>query len=390
VSAEILFLAHRVPFPPDRGDKIRSWNILKRIAAIAPTHVCALWDDERDLAHLDTIQAIVASIHAERRARSIPFAMAAALLKGSAASVEAFASRSLARQVEQLLSARPIRTVFAFSSQMAQFVPHAIDRPRFVMDFVDVDSAKFEDYGGFANRREANRLRAWEHSVAARADYSLFVSEAEASLFRARTGFGDERVLALENGIDLDAYDPGLAFASIGVVARPLIVFTGQMDYPPNADAAILFSRNSLPAIRAIHPNAVFAIVGRKPTADVRGLARLPGVIVTGEVADTREWIAAADVVVAPLKLARGIQNKVLEAMAMGKPVVASPAAAEGIDAERGRDLLVSDGPGSVLALLSDKERASLLGRSARARMVERYSWDTRLSDLPHILGFAG
>jgi polysaccharide biosynthesis protein PslH len=389
VSAEILFLAHRVPYPPDRGDKIRSWNILKRIAAIAPTHVCALWDDARDLAHLDTIRTVAASVHAEKCARSIPSAIAAALLKGSSASVEAFASRKLARQVQQLLSEHPIRTIFAFSSQMAQFVPRAMSGTRFVMDFVDVDSAKFEDYGGFANKHEAGRLRAWEHSVAARADCSLFVSEAEASLFRARTGFGAERVIALENGIDLDVYDPELAFAPIGVEARPLIVFTGQMTYPPNAEAVTLFARSSLPAIRAIHPNAVFAIVGRKPTADVRALARLPGVIVTGEVADTRHWIAAADVVVAPLKLARGIQNKVLEAMAMGKPVVASPAAAEGIDAEPGRDLLVSEGPGSVLALLSDKTRAFALGRSARARMVARYSWDTRLANLSQILGFA-
>jgi polysaccharide biosynthesis protein PslH len=387
VSGDILFLAHRVPYPPDRGDKIRSWNILKRIAAIGPTHVCALWDDARDLAHLNTIGTVAASVHVEKCARSIPGAIATALLKGSSASVEAFASRKLAHHVQRLLSERPIKAIFAFSSQMAQFVPQAIGNTRFVMDFVDVDSAKFEDYGGFANTREAKRLRAWEYSVAARADCCLFVSEAEASLFRTRTGFGTERVMALENGIDLRVYDPSLMFAPVSVSARPLIVFTGQMTYPPNAEAVTLFARNSLPAIRAIHPNAVFAVVGRKPTAEVRALARLPGVIVTGEVTDTRHWIAAADVVVAPLELARGIQNKVLEAMAMGKPVVASPAAAEGIDAEPGRDLLVSEGPGSVLALLSDKTRASALGRSARARMVERYSWDARLADLSKILG---
>lgn len=387
VTGEVLFIAHRVPYPPDRGDKIRSWNILKAIAALAPVHVAALCDDERDRAHFDTVAAIAKSAHFETNKRSIPGAVIRALIRGTPASVEAFASPTLARYVAELLETRPIRTIFAFSSQMAQFVPAQIGAIRFVMDFVDVDSVKFEAYPTFANRQEGKRLRAFELAVAERSDLGLFVSDAEAALFRARTGLDEHRIATLENGIDLKHFDPARAYPAVETMGSPLIVFTGQMDYPPNIEAVCDFARGTLPAIRAIHPNACFAIVGRKPTAEVRLLERQPGVLVTGEVADTRDWLAAADIVVAPLKLARGVQNKVLEAMAMGKPVIASSAAAEGIEAEAGRDLLVADGAGSALALLGDPLRARALGHAARARMVERYSWEMRLAGLPVILG---
>jgi polysaccharide biosynthesis protein PslH len=172
-----------------------------------------------------------------------------------------------------------------------------------------------------------------------------------------------------------------------------LIVFTGQMDYRPNIDAVIHFANTVFPLIRATRKQAAFAIVGRNPPADVKALAATPGITVTGEVTDPRDWVQAADVVVAPLLLARGIQNKVLEAMALARPVVASGAAAEGIDAQHDRDLLVADTPAdqaaAVLALSGDPKRAAAIGNAARQRMVDRYGWSARLADLPHILGLA-
>jgi polysaccharide biosynthesis protein PslH len=413
--SEVLFLAHRVPFPPDRGDRIRSWNIVKAIAKIAPVHVCALRDvvDAPDAGRAE-IEAIAASCHIETPAYSKAGAMARALLSGGSASVAAFASPALQSAVDKVIAQHPISTIYAYSGQMAQFVPIDLGGRRFVMDFVDMDSAKFAAFGGFANRQEAKRLFAFEKAVAARADLSLFVSDAEAGLFRQQTGLGSERVTALENGIDLAKFDPSLPrisvrpepfdFAQESPVeghssaakcfdklstngSGPLIVFTGQMDYRPNVDAVSAFARETMPLIRVKHPTATFAIVGRAPTAEVLSLASLPGVIVTGEVADTRDWLAAADVVVAPLKLARGIQNKILEAMAMGKAVVASPAAAEGIDAE----IIVADGAVAeavvVSGLLADSAKAQAIGKAARAQMIARYSWESRLAGLAGVLG---
>jgi polysaccharide biosynthesis protein PslH len=374
---EILFLAHRIPYPPDRGDRIRSWHVLKALAKLAPVHVAALIDDEADRQHVAMVESVAAGVLVERRNPSRASAVLRALASGKPASVAAFDNALLRDTVKTFVARAAVDTIYAFSGQMAQYVPRDF-RGRFVMDFVDMDSAKFAALGGFANGEEAKRLKAFEIATARRADVSLFVSTAEADLFTRETGC---RASVLENGIDLAhfASDKGVPVDA----QRPLIVFTGQMDYAPNVAAVTGFVLDVLPRV----PSATFAIVGRAPSAEVRALAG-DRVIVTGEVPDTRPWLAAADVVVAPLKLARGIQNKVLEAMAMGKPVVVSSGAAQGIDAVDGRDLIVADDPADVIiSLLRDPERMRRIGLSARARMVARYGWDAQMVPLAGFVG---
>jgi sugar transferase (PEP-CTERM/EpsH1 system associated) len=198
-------------------------------------------------------------------------------------------------------------------------------------------------------------------------------------------------IRALSNGIDTDHFDPAAGFAPLEPRKGPLIVFTGQMNYRPNIDAVTGFADDVLPELRKTHPDLAFAVVGREPTPAVDALATRPGVIVTGAVPDVRPWLAAASVVVAPLKIARGIQNKVLEAMAMARPVVASSGAFEGIDALPGRDLMVADDAvaqaTAIDALLATPERALAMGKAARERMLGHYSWDARLAPLGAMLG---
>jgi polysaccharide biosynthesis protein PslH len=388
VTGDILFLAHRVPFPPDRGDKIRSWNILKALAKIAPVHVAALVDPADQVVEGSPLHNIAASLTLVPRTRSKAAAMATAMISGRPASVEAFASSAFQSAVTDLLKKHNILAIYAFSSQMAQFVPMSADRPRFVMDFVDMDSAKFDTYADqstglarFANHQEGKRLFNYECAVAKRANISLFVSEVEASLFRQKSSLAD--VIALENGVDLDRYQPKHASRVKVPGEGPLLVFTGQIDYAPNIDAVVWFAQNVLPKL----PNSRFAIVGRAPTAKVLALKTDPRVIVTGEVEDPRDWIAAADIIVAPLLLARGVQNKVLEAMAMGKAVVASQAAAEGIDATEMVVATGSDGFAQAINdLLTDPARLAAMGSAARARMEARYSWDACTSGLPKLV----
>ena len=383
---EILFLAHRLPWPPDRGDRIRSWHMLEALAKLRPVHVITPVDSAEDRQHIAKVETVAASVTTALRPASKGGAVARALLTGRPASVELFSLPILHLAVRQRLAQGRVGTIFAFSGQMAHYVPQGTGA-RFVMDFVDMDSAKFAQQGagarglaGIALRHEAKRLLAFETAAARAAHASLFVSPAEAALFTSATGLP---ALAIENGVDAAHFAP--ESVEPAQAPHPLIVFTGQMDYAPNVEAVKSFVLDVLPLL----PAASFAIVGRSPTAAVRALAA-PNVIVTGEVADTRPWLAAADVVVAPLALARGIQNKVLEAMAMRKAVVASPAAAEGIDAELGAELLVAETPSAqaalITALLTDPIRACTVGAAARTRVCGRYSWAARLAPLAELV----
>jgi sugar transferase (PEP-CTERM/EpsH1 system associated) len=390
---DILFLAHRSPFPPDRGDKIRAFNVLKHLAARHRVHLVAFADDPRDLKAKKGLVPFTASRSILWRGKSRSRAMVEALMQRKPASLTAFDNHAMHEVVSDLLERRSIDTIFVYSGQMAQYVP-AKTRARVIMDFCDMDSLKFADYAKASHgpmrwlmQREANLLFQFERRVARRVDASLFVSEVEAELFRKRSGAANVQVV--ENGIDTDFFDPAASFPRMDTTGK-LIVFTGQMDYRPNVEAAIWFAETVLPHIRLVHPDAVFVIVGRNPTAAVAALAKQEGVRVTGEVADVRPWLEAAACVVAPLKIARGIQNKVLEAMAMARPVVASGPAAEGIDHD-GTILsgdTVAEVSDAVNGLLSDARGAAAMGHKARERVQARYGWNARLALLDALIGW--
>lgn len=398
---EILFLVHRAPWPPDRGDRIRSWHMFEALTKLAPVHVAALADNPADAAAARAKMApLCKSLVIEMRKASRPIALVQAVLRGEPVSNRLFRSAALARHVDDLVGRGGITHIVAFSGQMAQYIPANFDRT-VLMDFVDVDSAKFATYAkqdkrqplNWVHAREARVLGAYEAEVARRVDASLFVSEAEAALFRKQSELGADRVRAVENGIDTDRFDPAIPLDAVGAGEGPLAVFTGQMDYRPNVDAVRWFATDILPLIRQRHSQARFAIVGRAPTDEVRALAVLPGVTVTGEVPDVRPWLSAAEAVVAPLLLARGVQNKLLEAMAMARPVVASAAAAEGIDATPGEHLLVADNAAAmadaVCSLFDNRVVAAKMGQAARAQMIARYGWDARLAPLGELLGLS-
>ena len=389
---DLLFLAHRSPFPPDRGDKIRAYNVLKYLAERKRAHLLAFADDRRDLDD-GGLASLTASRKVLWRGKSRVTATVQALAQGKPASLTAFDDKAMHDAVAELLAREAIDTIYVFSGQMAQYVP-ADATARVIMDFCDMDSLKFADYARGARgpmrwlmSREADTLQAFEQATANRVDASLFVSAAEAQLFRVRTGATNVQVI--ENGIDIDYFDPNATFDPVEEPG-PLIVFTGQMDYRPNVEAVTWFAHDILPAIRAAYPMARFAIVGRNPTDAVRALAS-DAVIVTGEVCDVRGWLAAAACVVAPLRIARGIQNKVLEAMAMARPVVASDPAAEGIDHDGAivSGATADDIARAVIVLLGNQDAADALGRNAREQVRQRYGWSARLAPLDALIGDA-
>lgn len=403
MTGEILFLAHRMPFPPDRGDKIRSHHILKALAELAPVHVATFIDTETDWRHAPALGQFAASLCLVERTKPLWRAGLEALARREPVSVAAFRHRQIRNYVRQLLAARPIEVIYVFSGQMGQYVP-ADFKGRVVVDLVDVDSAKFEAYAaskiwplGVIDGREGKLLRREEERLAHCADRTLLVSDAEAELLRSRLmDQAGVSVTALQNGIDTAMFDPAAVApdASLAASRGPHLVFTGQMDYAPNVAAARRVIEFILPAIRQHHPYAQFHVVGRAPTREILAHDWKDGVRVWGAVADVRPFLAAADVVVVPLEIARGVQNKVLEAMAMARPVVLTPGAATGIGAEEGRHFGVAETDGAlaarILAVLADRGVAQAMGNAARQFVVERRTWPAMLAGLPALLGRSG
>ena len=401
---EILFLAHRMPFPPDRGDKIRSCHVLCHLATLAPVHVATFAESDKDMAEEPKLASLAASHCLVRRTKPVPLAGVEALLKRRPVSLTAFHSADLAAYVRTVLKSRPVDTIYVFSGQMGQYVPDDFTG-RVILDFVDVDSAKFEAYAadgwglrGWIDAREGRLLRAEEARLARRADVNLLVSDEEAALFVARLSPQDRTrcdIQALRNGIDSQLFDPGTVLPEPRLLncTGPRLIFTGQMDYAPNIVAAQRAIERLMPLIRAEMPDVTFHVVGRNPPEALLALDGVNGSRVWGEVDDIRTWLAGADLALVPLKLARGVQNKALEAMAMGLPMVLTPSAASGIGACHGQHLLIADDDAAlaeaVLTLAKDAKLAGLIGQQARAHVVSTLSWHATMEPLAAMLGGA-
>ena len=390
--SDLLFLAQRIPYPPDKGDKLRSFHLLRGLARRHDVHLGCFVDDPEDWRHAGTLKRMVAScclVPLDRRWAG--FRSLRGFATGEPLGLPYYRDARLARWVGGVMEKHRPATAFLFSSQVAQYAPFG--RARVVMDFCDVDSQKWKEYATkrpqpmrWLYAREAERMLAFERRVAKAAEASLFVSAAECDLFRRLAPESTNRVHAIGNGIDAETCSPHHAYARPWPEGGPVAVFTGAMDYWPNIEAVEWFATHVLPLL----PGWRLAIVGSNPAAAVQALAAIPGVIVTGRVPDVRPWLAHAAVVVAPLLTARGVQNKVLEGMAMARPVVATPQAHEGLEAEPGVHLLVAEGAEPFAAAVLAAAHRPELGEAARQRVLERYAWDSRLADLDRLLESLG
>ncbi len=390
--SNLLYLVHRLPYPPNKGDKVRSYHLLKHLAGKHRVFLGTFIDDPQDEVHVDAVREYCVDMHIARLNPKVARLVSlSGLARNSALTLPYYHSASLQSWVDRTLREEQIDAVVVFSSVMAQFV-QGVPQLRKLVDFVDVDSAKWAQYASdhhwpmsWLYRREGERLLAFERSVAIQADRCFFVTDLEADLFRRLAPECADKVEALCNGVDADFFSPQHEFPSpFGPDELPL-VFTGAMDYWPNIDAVTWFAAEILPKLQKSRPRLRFYIVGRSPTPAVLGLGGSQ-IVVTGTVPDVRPYLRHAAVVVAPLRLARGVQNKVLEAMAMGLPVVASKECAVAVDAVPGLDFLaagtVREYVGAIESLLSAPKRGAALGAAARERVLARYSWEANLSPM--------
>jgi sugar transferase (PEP-CTERM/EpsH1 system associated) len=362
---DMLFLTQRIPYPPVKGEKIRPLQILKHFAKSYNVYLGC---------HIKAIAT------------------------GRALSVALYNHKGLRQWVERTIKEVRPDVVFVCSSNMAGYVLDQPTKGRIcIVDLADVDSEKWRSYASNASgfmrwiyRREARMVLSLERRIAHEADFSTFVSESEAALFRTFVPDRARTIIGVSSGIDHGYFDPAKTYQPPYDERLPSFVFTGTMDYIPNVDAVCWFAAEIFPAIRHSIPSAQFYIVGANPAPAVRELAAHLGIHVTGRVPDVRPYLAGATAVVAPMRIARGIQNKVMEGMSMAKPVIVTSDALEGIDAAVGAELLLADDASSFAAaaclLAENPEQGALIGKAARSRMVSHFSWEAQLRRFDSLL----
>ena len=391
--ANILYLVHRMPYPPNKGDKVRSYHLLRHLQQQHRVFLGTFIDDPEDVEHLPALQALCPDLHAEQlNPRITKLLSARGLLTGRSLSETFYRHAGMHRWVRQVQADHKIQATVVFSGVMAQFATPLLPKVPMLVDFVDVDSAKWGQYApehrwpmSWLYRREGERLLAYEREVARQAQQSFFVTPNETALFQSMAPEVAGRVQSISNGVNAEYFTPQPGSVSPFKADELPVVFTGAMDYWPNVDGVCWFVEQMLPQLTQRWPNLRFYIVGRNPSAQVKALAG-SRVTVTGTVPDVRGYLQHAAAVVAPLRVARGIQNKILEAMAMEKPVVTVPSCADAIGADLESGILRAESaPEFVKALevlLASPDKTAQLGRAARQFVLQHFSWDAHLSAL--------
>jgi sugar transferase (PEP-CTERM/EpsH1 system associated) len=387
----LLYLVHRIPYPPNKGDKIRSFHLLKALSKQFNVYLGAFVDNPNDWQYQHELnQYCEAVMLRPLHERQTKLRSLSGLLTGKALSLPYYKDTQMQKWVNGTVRKNQISNIMIFSSTMAQYVE--ADRFRNctrIADFVDIDSDKWLQYSRHKSfpmsliyAREARRLMQYEAAISASFQRTIFVSRDEMQHFACLNPGQASRLGYYKNGVDTNYFDPSRHYDNPYPDEALPIVFTGAMDYWANVEAVCWFAQDSLPHIREVLPQAQFYIVGSNPTAEVRRLQEREGVVVTGAVREIRPYLRHARVIVAPIRIARGVQNKVLEGMAMAKPVVATPMALEGIELSQDYQPLVAhDARDFVCQCLHvlQEHLYDVPQLHARECVLQHYNWERNL-----------
>jgi sugar transferase (PEP-CTERM/EpsH1 system associated) len=400
---DLLFLSQRIPYPPNKGDKIRSFNILKHLSATHRIHLACFIDDEADWAETPALDEYCVQTHFVRlnpttaKLRSLK-----AFATGDALNLPYFYDGALDSWIQQTIQTVKPPLAFVFSSQMVQYLFRADHEfEKIVVDFCDVDSDKWRQYSdvkswpmNWVYRRESEKLLEYDRKVAGKVDAATFVATPEVELFNKLSPETTDNISAVSNGIDCDYFDPHTDYTNPYEPGPhgeegPVLIFTGAMDYWPNIQCVQWFASEIFPLILPKIPNASFHIVGGNPSPQVKELSENPSIYVSGRVPDMRPYFKHAKIAVVPIQIARGMQNKVLEAMAMALPTVVTPQALEGINLPDAPSLYLADTAqtfaDSCVDALLDKTSA-VRGEISRQWVMDKYSWNAQLGAYDELL----
>ena len=393
----ILYLCHRIPYPPNKGDKIRSFNEIKYLSKKNTIDLITLADDPKDLRYTENLKKYCRQIKVFPLNKKLAKAKGlVTLLSGQSITQGYFYQKQFQNTFNTWTSSEQYDALICFSSPMAEYMFKAVkkqDIPKtLIMDFCDLDSDKWSQYSrqtafplNILYKTEARRLLQFEKKINKAFNRSIFVSQKEADLFLNYHPHA-KNIQIISNGVDTQYFDPDKTQLT-QIFPSPMLIFSGAMDYYANVDGVTWFADKILPEIKKEIPGIKFYIVGSNPAPDIQELERDPSIIVTGFVKDIREYYKAADLCIIPLRIARGIQNKVLEAMAMGKAVISTSQAVQGINPEVKKVLELEDNPqklaGKVIDLLNhNKLRRKHIGTAARDFILQHHNWNKNLRDL--------
>jgi sugar transferase (PEP-CTERM/EpsH1 system associated) len=394
----ILFLVHRIPYPPNKGDKIRSFNILKMLSQHYRVYLATFVDEPEDQIYVNELSNWCEGVIALNQNKTIAKLKGlSGFLTNQAISIPYYSNRKLKKWIKNTIEAESIERCLVFSGVMAQFLNENTSLLRStVIDFVDVDSDKWHQYAENKSgvkrwfyRRESRLLSKFEHEYSLKSAFSTFVSEDEANVFiNSIFSPPKQKVKGIRNGVDTDFFDAKNSYSSSVEIKKKSVVFTGAMDYWANIDAVIWFSKKVWPVVLEKLPDATFYIVGSRPSVEVCNLTGKNNTVVTGRVEDVRPFIANANLSVAPLRIARGIQNKVLEALSMSRPIVLTSMAAEGISHESTDGYWIEDDAkemaNKVLNVLKNESISEF--PEHRAFVQSEFSWDSEMRKLADLI----
>ncbi|MBC7004738.1 TIGR03087 family PEP-CTERM/XrtA system glycosyltransferase [Photobacterium sp. BZF1] len=397
----LLYLCHRIPYPPNKGDKITTFNILKFLNRYYDVYVGCFIDDPHDKQYKDKVKELCKDcFFVDLNPLMAKVKGLTAFGKGEPITLPYYYNTKMLNWVNTIIPRHHITKAFIYSGCMAQYVlTPETEGIRKVMQFADIDSDKWRQYAEASNvfmrsvyMREYRTLSDYEKLVADKFSISCFISDTEADMFREMvTADIQPKVQTLSNGIDSDYFSPSassILSEDFELEHENYIVFTGAMDYRPNIETVNWFTEYIWPKVIEQCPDSKFYIVGSSPPKQVLDLMNTPGVVVTGRVDDVRPYLLYSKAAVAPMKMARGIQNKILEAMAMERPVMTTSLGVEGIDDYPSNDLFVTDSNLEMTKWIIEKlSEASNSASDSRKWLEDNFSWEAKLNPL---LGYLG
>ncbi|WP_133470507.1 TIGR03087 family PEP-CTERM/XrtA system glycosyltransferase [Paraglaciecola marina] len=395
----ILFLSHRVPFPPNKGEKIRTFNQLKFLGDSGHNiHVLAPFEEEQELDFFKTLEQQYCQVADGVKLSNKLLRLSTGLVKGKALSVANFYSKNLQQTFDKLVKNKKFDAIVCTASSMAEYIfkSHWLAEnpcPALLMDFMDLDSDKWRQYSErstlpmkWVYQRETRLISKFEINIAERFDACFFITNTEKELFN-KGAPNTDNIFAVENGMDTQTFKPALLPIHS---EQPVLLFTGVMNYAPNVDAVVWFVENAWSQVLAKWPEAKFYIVGMSPSDKVNNLSKQKGIIVTGFVDDILPYFHQATIFIGPFRIARGVQNKVLQAFACGIPVISTKMGAEGIRCKDKESILLANTPedfiNEIATLTLDKALSQKIAGNALAIIQQHYAWEGVLAPFDRVL----